>query len=133
MSDKSLYDQVLTVLLSCRLARRSLSSEGAEEREAPPKYTVSIDPVRKSTVICHIEVVGHDVDRTYSIIRANYLIAFQPEMSAESTQSIEEMVERTVNNTIWPRFRDLFSLMVSQANMDLPQLPMRPNKIEKLA
>jgi hypothetical protein len=134
MSDKSLYDRVATILLSCGLTRRTLA-EGVEDKETSPTYTVSIDPLRKAeytSAICHIQVDSHEVDRAYSTIRASYLIAFHPETSVERTQAIGEIVERAVNNVVWPRFSDLFSLIVSQANMDLPRLPVRPDKIEKL-
>ena len=135
MSDKSLYDRVATFLLSCGLTRRALAG-GAEDKETSPTYTVSVDPLRKaeytSAVICHIQVDSHDVDRACSTIRASYLIAFHPEMSVERTQAIGEIIEGAVNNVVWPRFSDLFSLIVSQANMDLPRLPVRPDKIENM-
>jgi hypothetical protein len=134
MSYKNLYDPVAIILLTCGLTRRSLT-EGTEDKETSPTYTVSIDPLRKAehpSAICRIKVASHDVDRAYSTIRASYLIAFQSETSTESAQAIGEIVERAVNNVVWPRFSDLFSLIVSQANMDLPRLPARPNKIENL-
>jgi len=50
-----------------------------------------------------------------------------------SEEEETEFLRNAIEVSVWPRFRDLFEIIASQAELDFPRLPARPDEIVRSA
>jgi hypothetical protein len=61
-------------------------------------------------------------------ITSIYLTGYQG-AAFPSEEEETEFLRNAVEVSVWPRFCDLFEIIASQAELDFPRLPARPNEI----
>jgi hypothetical protein len=122
-------------LIEVSLVSSELTTHPEEDGEQEAHYyTVSVDePLRIERTIIHFcqLVAGKKIgDASLEVLKATYVFGFTSPEDLSIHPQFKGVVQRAVISTVWPRFCDLFALMVSQANLGLPQLPLVPDKIE---
>jgi hypothetical protein len=130
--EKPAYDALVTWLISSALSRKA--PEEANEDEAVPYYAVSVDqPLRVGETTIHFckLVAGNKLrDLPVEMLEATYVFAFHSSEDLSTHPLFRNLLTDVVKRTVWPRFRDLFALIVSQANLDFPPLPLSLDKVE---
>jgi hypothetical protein len=126
------YEPIASVLISCELSR-VVVPEGQKEEDAKPFYTVYVDlPTRDDELslgFCNLSVGKRLGEVSIIELTAVYLFGFTSNDDLSNSPDYSAILERLVRGTVWPRFRDLFALVINQADVDLPALPSDPGRI----
>jgi hypothetical protein len=113
-----------------------------------PTNDVDESPEAKESFLnsTSIELISRRDDFTFAFVRSNvekqisektvvdfsalYLMGYRGERFASEDAECA-FLENLIEVVVWPRFCDLFEVVVSQAEVDFPRLPERPQSISR--
>lgn len=67
-----------------------------------------------------------ELDEQFFEVNATYLISFSADTAVPEEERRSKLLE-TATSSAWPLFRTLFAQVTTQATMDLPALPLKPD------
>jgi hypothetical protein len=123
------FEPLSSVLVVCELDRQSLP-EGKAEDDTLLRYTVTVDSITRTddttSGFCHLSVLRELNEQPVQKFTAAYIFAFR-----DQGDNPDVVIDRVVESTVWPRFRDLFAMVGSQAELEFPTLPLKPDHITR--
>jgi hypothetical protein len=121
------FEPLSSVLVVCELERQSLP-EGKADDDTLLRYTVAVDSIARSddttSGFCYLSVLRELDELPIQKFTATYLFAFR-----NHGDDSDAIIDRLVESTIWSRFRDLFAMVGSQAELGFPTLPLKPDHV----
>jgi len=122
-----------TLLISSRLTRQ-FGIEAKEDAKPSFSYSAAIESISRgddySFAFILLKIEQQHEGKNLVEFTTTYMIGFRGEkFTSEETEFT--FFERLIEVAVWPRFRDLSQVMISQAELDFPILPRLPQSITR--
>ena len=122
---------IRVLLLSNRLVREAAETEPTGETKSF-SYSVAMESIqrREDYIFAFVSLKAEEkiADANSVQFSALYLFGVRGE-PFPSEEAEFEFLTNAIETLVWPRFRDLCELTVSQAELDFPRLPTTPDSI----
>jgi hypothetical protein len=128
-------EAIQTLLISSRLTRQEVEAEVPEGAEPSFSYSAAIESMRRSDDYTFAFVLMKIEQQFEGKSLVEFSTTYMTGFVGESFTSEDEefrFLERLIEIAVWPRFRDLSQVMISQAELDFPILPTHPKSITRL-
>jgi hypothetical protein len=119
------------LLLSSRLVRNA-DAEEAEGVKSAFSYNATIEMIGRRSdfalAFAALKIEERIAEKSAVEISATYMFGYQGEPFA-SEEAEFAFLKNLIEVLVWPRFRDLCEITVSQAELDFPRLPAKPDSV----
>jgi hypothetical protein len=126
-------ESMQTLLVSSRLSRQ-VEIEVPEDAKPSFSYSAAIESISRSdsyTIAFVLMKIEQQFEGNNLVeFTTTYVTGFRGE-SFTSEDAELGFLERLIEVAVWPRFRDLSQVTISQAELDFPILPSLPQSITR--
>jgi hypothetical protein len=126
-------EPIQTLLISSRLTR-DVEIEVPQDATPSFSYSAAIESISRSDnhafVFVLMKIEQHFDGNNLVEFSTTYMTGFRGE-SFTSEDAEFTFLENLIEAAVWPRFRDLSQVMISQAELDFPILPPLPESITR--
>jgi hypothetical protein len=127
-------EAIQTLLISSRLTRQEVEIEVSEGAEPSFSYSAAIESMRRSDdytfAFVLMKIEQQFEGNSLVEFSTTYMTGFLGERFTSEDAEFG-FLERLIEVAVWPRFRDLSQVMISQADLDFPILPAQPKSITR--